>query len=93
MAKKLIIKIDMFNRNQDIVLLNENHEKTQIASVQLEDIPNIPLNYVWGSELEEISMYGNKQFLEGVCYQLISNLKKYYSKDNVRVKINGEVFN
>lgn len=92
MANKLFIGIDMFTVNQDILLVSETGITT-LASVPVESVGNLAYSLIDSNNIEEIEINGNKKYTKKVAHDIINALQRNYSKRNVRITTNGEVFN
>lgn len=92
MAKKLCINVHMFDMNQDIFIA-ENGAIEKLASVPANEIGNTVYSIAKSKDIEEIEVNGNQNFIQQIGYEILEELEKLYSNENVRVKLNGEVFN
>lgn len=93
MAKKLLININMFSFDQDVFETDGDSVK-HIASVPIDQINEMVYSFVNTKEsIEEIEIDGNQDFIQKIGYEILEGLEKIYSNKNVRVKLNGEVFN
>lgn len=92
MAKKLFIKIDMFNLNQD-VLLTQDNDIEKIASVPIDSVGKIVCSLAGEKNVEEIEIDGNQEYIQKVGLEVLEGLENYYTDRNVRIKLNGKVFN
>ena len=91
MAKKLLININMFRVNQDVYEIDGDHAN-YLASLPLDEVSRAV--YAFGNgDIEEVEVDGNTDFIQKIGYEIIDELNKYYSDRNVRVKLNGEIFN
>lgn len=93
MAKKLCVNISMFDFNQDVFMTDGEIIK-HVASVPMERLSEI-IYSLTGTEdgIEEIEINGNQEYIQPVGYEILEGLNKLYSDKNVRVYLNGEVFN
>ena len=91
---KLFIQTDMFNINQSVFLIQNDVivSTTKVPLDQFKDLPIFNLEREKDS-IDEININGNQKFIEKIGYDIISNLKNNYSNRQVRIKLNGEIFN
>ena len=89
MAKKILVNINMFSMNQD-VYIEENGEIKPVASVPMDQIGDLILTF---KNVDEIEIDGNQGFIEKIGIELLDKYKQKYSNFNVRIKLNGKVFN
>ena len=88
MAKKLLININMFDRYSPIYYV-EDDQPIRVTTVPIDELVNYVLyNDRWNTGIEEIEIDGNKNFI-----QKIGQWQSKFSNRNVRILINGEVFN
>lgn len=93
MAKKLLVNINMFTIDQDVFEADDDNIK-HIASVPIDRIGEIIYSLANAKDsIEEIEIDGNQDYIQKVGFEVLEGLEKLYSNKNVRVKLNGEVFN
>lgn len=93
MAKKLCVNIDMFTINQNIFIADDDKVKL-IASVPVDRVGEIVYSLAGAKDgIEEIEIDGNQDYIQKVGFEVLEGLEELYSNKNVRVKLNGEVFN
>ena len=93
MAKKLLININMFAIDQDVFEADGDNLK-HIASVPIDRISEMIYSLANAKDgIEEIEIDGNQDYIQKVGLEVLEGLEKLYSNKNVRVKLNGEVFN
>lgn len=93
MAKKLLIMINIFAVNQDVFEADGDNLK-HIASVPIDQIGEMVYSLANAKDgIEEIEIDGNQDYIQKVGLEVLEGLEKLYSNKNVRVKLNGEVFN
>lgn len=93
MASKLFVNIDMFTINQDISLI-DNGEVKYLMSVPIENLDKAIYSLVGSNNnINDIELHGNKQYIQKTGYKILEGLNKIYADRNVRITINGEVFN
>ena len=92
MAKKLCVKINMFDANQQIFIAKDDEIK-YIASAPMDRISELAYSLAGEREVDEIEVDGNPDFIQQIGMEILEGLEKFYSDKNVRVKLNGEIFN
>ena len=84
----------MFEMNQSIFLADSNDDIQLISQVPLNEIPSILFSLLNdNNDIEEIEFRGNRDFITPTTETTLKNLKSKYSNRNVRISINGKVFN
>lgn len=93
MAKKLLVIINLFAIDQDVFEADGDNLK-HIASVPIDRIGEMIYSLANAKDgIEEIEIDGNQDYIQKVGLEVLEGLEKLYSNKNVRVKLNGEVFN
>lgn len=92
MVKKLFVKVDMFSFNQDIFLADDENIK-HIASVPIDRLSETLYALADAQQIESIDIQGENEFIQKIGYEVLEGLKNNYSNENVRITLNGEVFN
>lgn len=92
MAKKLCVKINMFDANQELFLA-EDGEIKHVGSVPMDRISEAAYSMAGARGVDEIEVDGNPDFIQQIGMEILEGLEKFYSKENVRIKLNGKVFN
>ena len=94
MAKKLLININMFDRYQPIYYIEDN-KPIRTTTVLMDELVNYILyNDQWNTGIEEIEIDGNKNFIQKIGQDFINEWQnKFSNNSNVRIVLNGEVFN
>ncbi len=93
MAKKLLININMFDRYSPIYYV-EDDQPIRVTTVPIDELVNYVLyNDRWNTGIEEIEIDGNKNFIQKIGQDFINEWQSKFSNRNVRILINGEVFN
>lgn len=88
-----MINVNMFDVHQSIYLI-ENEKPVKTTSVPLNELVDFVLgNEQWNKNIEEIEIDGNKNFIQKIGYDFKTSIQKQFSNRNVRILINGEVFN
>ena len=83
----------MFDMYQTVYYV-ENDKPTKVTSIMTDNIVNFVLrNEHWSKDVDEIELDGNKHFVQKIGKDLITELQSKFSNRNVRILINGEVFN
>lgn len=90
---KIMINVNMFDMYQTVYYI-ENDKPTKVTSIMTNNIVNFVLHdEQWSKNVDEIELDGNKHFIEKIGNDLITELQTKFSNKNVRILINGEVFN
>ncbi len=90
---KIIVNVNMFDMYQTVYYI-ANDKPTKVTSVMTNNIVNFVLNDEhWSKDVDEIELDGNKHFVQKIGQALITELQSKFSNRNVRILINGEVFN
>ena len=94
MAKKLLININMFDRYSPIYYV-EDDQPIRVTTVPIDELGNYVLyNDRWNTGIEEIEIDGNKNFIQKIGQDFINEWQSKFSNNrNVRIVLNGEVFN
>lgn len=94
MAKKLLVIINLFAIDQDVFEADGDNNLKHIASVPIDRIGEMIYSLAGAKDgIEEIEIDGNQDYIQKVGFEVLEGLEKLYSNKNVRVKLNGEVFN
>lgn len=93
MAKKLIVKINMFSINQSIYTIDENSKIKIISDIPLDKLSDYIYSITGSDEIEEIELDGPEAYIQKYGFDILENLSQNYSNRKVKVKLNGEVFN
>lgn len=84
----------MFEMNQSIFLADSNNDIQLISQVPLNEIPSVLFSLLNDNDdIEEIEFRGNRDFITPITETTLKDIKSRYSNRNVRVNINGKVFN
>lgn len=90
---KIVVSVNMFDMYQTIYYV-ENDKPTKVTSVMTDNIVNFILyNDQWNKGVDEIEIDGNKHFVKKIGNDLVTEFQRQFSNRNVRILINGEVFN
>ena len=93
MAKKLLVMINMFAMNQDVFEADGDNFK-HVASVPVDRIGEMIYSLANAKDgIDEIEIDGDQNYIQKIGFEVLEGLEKLYSNKNVRVKLNGEVFN
>lgn len=94
MAKKLLININMFDRYSPIYYV-EDDQPIRVTTVPIDELVNYVLyNDRWNTGIEEIEIDGNRNFIQKIGQDFINEWQSKFSNNrNVRIVLNGEVFN
>lgn len=94
MAKKLLININMFDRYSPIYYV-EDDQPIRVTTVPIDELVKYVLyNDRWNTGIEEIEIDGNKNFIQKIGQDFINEWQSKFSNNrNVRIVLNGEVFN
>ena len=93
MAKKLIVKINMFSINQSIYTIDENSKIKIISDIPLNKLSEYVYDITSSEDIEEIELDGPETYIQKYGFDILENLSQNYSDRKVKVKLNGEVFN
>ena len=94
MAKKLVVGINMFSMNQSIYELHEDGKVDIVAATALDRLGEAVCSLIDSSnEIEEIELDGPTEYIEKYGFEILEELAKNYSDRNVRLNLNGKVFN
>lgn len=99
MAKKLFVKINMFDANQSIFLADENDDIKLIATPSINEINNIVFGLISpssedDSDIKEIEFNGNEKYIKNCGQDILNELvRKYSNRRDLRVLINGKILN
>lgn len=95
MAKKICVIADTFGSLNADVFLVDNENVQHLASVPLNEIKDTVFGLAGDPQrdIDEIKFEGNTTYLSKVCTEITTGLKNFYSNENVRVNLNGKVFN
>ena len=93
MAKKLCVKINMFDANQEIFIAEDDDKIKHIASAPMDRISELAYSLAGKKEVDEIEVDGSKDLIQQIGMEILEGLEKFYSDKKVRIKLNGEVFN
>jgi len=93
MAKKLIVKINMFSINQSIYTIDENSKIKIISDIPLNKLSEYVYDITSSEDIEEIELDGPEAYIQKYGFDILENLSQNYSDRKVKVKLNGEVFN
>ena len=92
MAKKLFTQVSMFNLNQPIFLADTDGDIKNIANPTIDELPATLYDLIDKYGVNEIELNGSEKYITAVGKEMLNDLTTKYSR-NVRIKINGEVFN
>ena len=93
MAKKIFVKISMFDLNQPIFLADTEADIKMVAQPEIWQIENTLFALMENNPIDEIEFNGNEKYIQSIGEEWVKNLKSKYSNRNVRISINGKVFN
>ena len=95
MAKNLLINFNLFDANQKIYLLDTENQTatTLISSVPVNEINNVIGGLISTENIEGIDLRGHEQYIAEFGNSVLNELVKKYSDRNVRIYLNGEIFN
>ena len=92
MAKKLWVYIDMFDINQKISVADDG-KIIDTFSTPIDEVTNTVSTLASNDDdIAEIEINGNAKFIHSIGDMILTELKSKYSNNNVRVKVNGKVF-
>lgn len=90
MAKKIFIRLNMFSVDQDVVVLGD--DTTQTYRTTLSNLINTITDIIDAEQIEEIDFTSNKDFAQPIAEILNDKMVTKYNERNVRITINGEIF-
>ena len=89
---KICVKVEMFSMNQDIYIA-DNGEVKHIATVPMDRVGEMVFSLAGTHNIDEVEINGNTEYIQQIGYDILDGMEKFYSNKNVRVKLNGKVFN
>lgn len=90
---KVVINVNMFDMYQQIYYI-DNNNITRTTTVMTDNLVDYILyNDQWNKDVDEIEIDGNKSFIQKIGRDFIKKWQSQFSNRNVRILINGEVFN
>ena len=94
MAKKIFTKISLFDYNQPIFIADKNDIKL-VDSVPIDDVKKVLFSLMSDNDdVEEIEFNGNEKYIKTIGEEMINEIITQYSNNkNVRITINGKIFN
>jgi hypothetical protein len=93
MEYKMFIDVNLFTLHQNIYIANDDGEIEKIVRSTVENMNNTVMGLLEEKNFSEIELSGNQEFVQHVGEKLLAELKLNYSNKNVRMLINGKVFN
>lgn len=93
MAKKLYTKINMFDLAQTVFLVKDE-KVTKMTSVPTDELGTTFASLVETQDVDEIELDGNTLYTQKIGQEILENITRLYSNNkNVRININGKIFN
>ena len=83
----------MFDLNQPIFLADTEADIKMVAQPEIGQIENTLFVLMEDNPIDEIEFNGNEKYIQSIGEEWVKNLKSKYSNRNVRISINGKVFN
>lgn len=82
----------MFSTSQNIYLVQDDKAES-IAATALDRIPEAVCSLMDQFDIDEIELDGPSKYIEKYGYDILSELEKNYANKNVRINLNGTLFN
>lgn len=92
MAKKIFTKINMFDLNQQVFLADGEDIKL-ISTPTMAEMKGLIFSLLDSNTIQELEFDGNEKYIQAVGMDILEDLTKKYSNRNVRILINGKIFN
>lgn len=94
MAKKIFTKISLFDYNQPIFIADKDDIKL-VDSVPINNVKKVLFSLLSDNDdVEEIEFNGNEKYIKTIGEEMINEIiTKYSNNKNVRITINGKIFN
>lgn len=83
----------MFNLNQPIFLADTESDIKMVAQPEIFQVGDTLFALMEENTIDEIEFNGNEKYIHSIGEEWVKNLKSKYSNRNVRITINGEIFN
>ena len=94
MVKKVMIHMNMFSLNQAIYLSHEDGKIEVMENIPTDELSKTIYNLVGpDNQIEEIELDGPSSYIQKYGFDILEGLEKNYSDRNVRIYLNGEIFN
>lgn len=94
MVNKISVGIDLFAMDQKITLTSEDGVPQMSALVPMDRVGETVAALASQHDVSEIHLFGSKQALAQTAYDTQTYINKLFSENNnVRIFINGEIFN
>ena len=94
MAKKLMIHMNMFSLNQAIYLSHEDGKIEIIDNIPTDKISETVYGLIGPNDwIEEIELDGPTSYIQKYGFDILEYLEKNYANRNVRIYLNGTLFN
>ena len=93
MAKTLLVSINLFDFNQTVCVF-DNTQMYKRFSVPMEELEDAICSLVsTENNIEDINIEGQQDFIQTIGNELLTRFNQNYSNMNVRIILNGKVFN
>lgn len=90
---KIVINVNMFDMYQQIYYI-ENDNVTRTTTAMTNNLADfLVANERWNKDVDEIEIDGNKTFIQKIGQDILTKFNSQFSNRNVRILINGEIFN
>ena len=90
---KVYVGLNMFSLVQDIIFIGDNEQPKYMANAPTDKLGELVSNLAINNNVEEIDIDGNPLFAQQVIYDIQNILTTQYDKRNVRINLNGKIFN
>ena len=91
---KIVVGINMFSLNQYIYELHEDGQVETVAATPIDRLAEAVYSLVGTREdIEEIELDGPTEYIQKYGFEILEGLAQNYSNRNVRISLNGKVFN
>ena len=93
MAKKILIDLNFVGTNH-LYVVDENNDIQPIRFGVIQDI-KFTLDQLLqeNDNIQDIYLTGQENYAQGFQKELLNDVVKKYSNRNVRIRINGKIFN
>ena len=83
----------MFSMSHPVFLADTQGDIKLIAQPSLEELQHVLFSTMYSTEIDEIELDGDEKYIEAIGLNMLTDLAQKYSNRNVRIRINGKVFN
>lgn len=93
MEYKMFIDVKLFTLHQNIYIANDEGEIEKIVRSTVDNMNDTVIGLMEKQDFSEIEISGNQEFIQSIGEKLLTELKLTYANKNVRMLLNGKVFN